>query len=220
MKAIRLNARGGPESLRFEDAPAPRSGPGEVLVRAGAAAVTPTELLWMPTRETRDGAPAAAGHPGARALRGGGGPRRGRHGRRRPQAEDGGRAGRHIWWELFRGRPRDGAAHRSAAALPSRINSCALRSDTPRVIRPPYSRSPGTPSATNMCSPVQMTSGKGPGSLQPPTPGSGAPSPRNRGRAILRAGGVCLGSALHWWLGLLRVFPVCNSESSCRPAAP
>src|SRR3954454_18598170 len=57
MKAIRLYARGGPESLRFEDAPVPRPGPGEVLVRVRAAAVTPTELLWVPTWATRDGAP-------------------------------------------------------------------------------------------------------------------------------------------------------------------
>ena len=57
MKAIRLHARGGPESLRFEDAPAPRPGPGEVLVRVRAAAVTPTELLWVPTWATRDGGP-------------------------------------------------------------------------------------------------------------------------------------------------------------------
>src|SRR6516162_1915119 len=57
MKVIRLHARGGPESLRFEDAPAPRPGPGEVLVRVRAAAVTPTELLWVPTWATRDGGP-------------------------------------------------------------------------------------------------------------------------------------------------------------------
>ena len=57
MKAIRLHARGGPESLRFEDSPTPRPGPGEVLVRVRAAAVTPTELLWVPTWSTRDGAP-------------------------------------------------------------------------------------------------------------------------------------------------------------------
>jgi hypothetical protein len=49
MKAIRLHSRGGPESLRFEDAPTPRPGAGEVLVRVRAAAVTPTELLWVPT---------------------------------------------------------------------------------------------------------------------------------------------------------------------------
>src|ERR1700758_1097232 len=57
MKAIRLHARGGPESLRFEDAPTPRPGPGEVLVRVRAAAVTPTELLWGPTWTTREGGP-------------------------------------------------------------------------------------------------------------------------------------------------------------------
>src|ERR1700748_2490314 len=55
MKAIRLHARGGPESLRFEDAPTPRPGVGEVRVRA--TPVTPTELLWVPTWATRDGAP-------------------------------------------------------------------------------------------------------------------------------------------------------------------
>src|SRR5436853_5804211 len=56
MKAVRLHAR-GPESLRCADAPAPRPGPGEVLVRVRAAAVTPTELLWVPTWTTRDGGP-------------------------------------------------------------------------------------------------------------------------------------------------------------------
>jgi hypothetical protein len=55
MKATRLHARGGHESLRFEDAPTPQPGPGEVLVRVRAAAVTPTELLWVPTWATRDG---------------------------------------------------------------------------------------------------------------------------------------------------------------------
>jgi hypothetical protein len=39
------------------------------------------------------------------------------------------------------------------------------------------------------------------------------PSPRNRGRVILNAGGVCVGSALQWWLRLFRVFPVCDRES-------
>src|SRR5436305_3589034 len=57
MKAVRLYSRGGPEALRFEDAPTPRPGPGEVLVRVRAAGVTPTELLWAPTWTTRDGAP-------------------------------------------------------------------------------------------------------------------------------------------------------------------
>jgi magnesium transporter len=39
-----------------------------------------------------------------------------------------------------------------------------------------------------------------------------APSPRNRGRATLSPGGVCLDSVLQWWHRLLRVFPVCDSE--------
>src|SRR5262249_59827857 len=39
------------------------------------------------------------------------------------------------------------------------------------------------------------------------------PSQRNRGRAILSFGGVCLDSALQWWLRLLQVFPVCDCES-------
>src|SRR5215218_262323 len=57
MRAVRLHARGGAESLRVEDAPTPRPGPGEVLVRVRAAAVTPTELLWVPTWTTPDGGP-------------------------------------------------------------------------------------------------------------------------------------------------------------------
>jgi NADPH:quinone reductase-like Zn-dependent oxidoreductase len=64
MKAIRLHARGGPESLRFEDAPRP--GEGELLARVRAAAVTPTELLWVSTWATRDGGarplPVIPGH--------------------------------------------------------------------------------------------------------------------------------------------------------------
>lgn len=42
MNAIRLRARGGPEALVYEQAPAPRLGAGEVLVRVHAAA---TRLL-------------------------------------------------------------------------------------------------------------------------------------------------------------------------------
>ena len=57
MKAVRLHARGSPDSLVFEDAPKPSPGEGEVLVRVFAAAVTPTELLWVPTWTTRTGEP-------------------------------------------------------------------------------------------------------------------------------------------------------------------
>ena len=57
MNAIRLYARGGPEALVYELAPTPRPGAGEVLVRVHAAAVTLTELQWVPTWTTRAGGP-------------------------------------------------------------------------------------------------------------------------------------------------------------------
>ena len=57
MHAIRLHARGGPEALVYEQAPDPQPAPGEVLIRVHAAAVTPTELTWLPTWTTRTGAP-------------------------------------------------------------------------------------------------------------------------------------------------------------------
>lgn len=57
MDALCLRSRGGPEALRHEDVPAPRPGPGEILVRVKAAAVTPTELLWVPTWATPAGEP-------------------------------------------------------------------------------------------------------------------------------------------------------------------
>lgn len=66
MKAVFLKARGGPESLMLADAPTPAPGSGEVLVRVHAAAVTPTELDWVPTWTTRDGGarplPVIPGH--------------------------------------------------------------------------------------------------------------------------------------------------------------
>jgi len=55
MKAIRLHRHGGPEQLVYEEAPVPRPASGEVLLRVHAAAVTPSELLWMPTWKTRRG---------------------------------------------------------------------------------------------------------------------------------------------------------------------
>lgn len=43
MKAIRIHEFGGPEVLRLEDVPAPKPGPGEVLVQVKAAGVNPFE---------------------------------------------------------------------------------------------------------------------------------------------------------------------------------
>src|SRR6185369_8040617 len=57
MKAIRQHARGGPESLRYEDAPKPSPKAREVLVRVRAAGVTPTELLWSTSLTTQAGTP-------------------------------------------------------------------------------------------------------------------------------------------------------------------
>lgn len=45
MKAIRFHEYGGTEVLRWEDAPDPRPGPGEVRVRVHAAALNPKDVL-------------------------------------------------------------------------------------------------------------------------------------------------------------------------------
>src|ERR671935_654509 len=46
MKAIRIHQDGGPEVLRYEDAPDPAPGPGEVLVRLHAASLNHLDL-WV-----------------------------------------------------------------------------------------------------------------------------------------------------------------------------
>ena len=56
MMALRAHARGGPEQLVYEQAPAPSAGPGEALVAVHAAAITFAELTWDLTWTTRDGA--------------------------------------------------------------------------------------------------------------------------------------------------------------------
>ncbi len=43
MKAVRIHAFGGPEELRYEDAPRPAPKPGEVLIRIHASAVNPAD---------------------------------------------------------------------------------------------------------------------------------------------------------------------------------
>jgi NADPH:quinone reductase-like Zn-dependent oxidoreductase len=57
MKAIRQHVYGGPDSLRYEEAPQPAPQAGEVLIRVHAAGVIPTELLWSTSRTTRSGSP-------------------------------------------------------------------------------------------------------------------------------------------------------------------
>ena len=44
MKAAQLHGWGGPEVLRYEDAPRPAIGPGDVLVRVHAASINPPDL--------------------------------------------------------------------------------------------------------------------------------------------------------------------------------
>jgi NADPH:quinone reductase-like Zn-dependent oxidoreductase len=44
VKAIRIHEDGGPEVLRYEDAPDPSPGPGEVLVAVRAASLNHLDL--------------------------------------------------------------------------------------------------------------------------------------------------------------------------------
>src|SRR6188472_3062038 len=46
MRAIRLNAEGGPEQLALEDVPVPEPTGADALVRVHAAAITRDELAW------------------------------------------------------------------------------------------------------------------------------------------------------------------------------
>src|SRR5256714_15420258 len=55
MKAVRAHKRGGPEVLRYEDAPVPEVGANEVLVEVNAAAMTPGELSCGETWQAADG---------------------------------------------------------------------------------------------------------------------------------------------------------------------
>jgi NADPH:quinone reductase-like Zn-dependent oxidoreductase len=57
MNAVYFNRRGGPEALVYGAATMPGAAEGEIVVRVRAAAVTPTELLWVPTWTTRASKP-------------------------------------------------------------------------------------------------------------------------------------------------------------------
>ena len=46
MKAVRIHEDGGPEVLRYEDAPDPRPAPGEVLIRLRAASLNHLDV-WV-----------------------------------------------------------------------------------------------------------------------------------------------------------------------------
>ncbi|MDI5965452.1 NADP-dependent oxidoreductase [Streptantibioticus silvisoli] len=68
MRAVRLHEHGGPEVLRYDEAPMPEPGPGEVLVRVHAVGVNPPDwylrggLTRMPGRpESTVGLPVIPG---------------------------------------------------------------------------------------------------------------------------------------------------------------
>src|SRR5262245_55053393 len=65
MKAIRLHREGGPEQLVYEEAPEPKLGAGDALIRVHATGITPAELTWAETYRHCDGSerlPAIPGH--------------------------------------------------------------------------------------------------------------------------------------------------------------
>jgi NADPH:quinone reductase-like Zn-dependent oxidoreductase len=55
MKAVCAHTRGGPDVLMYEDAPRPQLRSGDALDHVCAAAITPAELSWSPTWETKEG---------------------------------------------------------------------------------------------------------------------------------------------------------------------
>jgi NADPH:quinone reductase-like Zn-dependent oxidoreductase len=57
MRAVHLSGTRDAPVLRCEEAPDPKPGAGEILVRVRMAAITPSELTWAPTWTTRAGAP-------------------------------------------------------------------------------------------------------------------------------------------------------------------
>lgn len=54
MKAVRIQRKGGPETLVYEDVPVPTLRPGDALVRVHAAGISPAEFTWR-IYETPDG---------------------------------------------------------------------------------------------------------------------------------------------------------------------
>ncbi|HWB86595.1 MAG TPA: NADP-dependent oxidoreductase [Bryobacteraceae bacterium] len=61
---MRLTDSPGAPVLIEDNAPQPEPGPGELLISVHAAGVTPTELLWYPTKHAKDGAERSRVIPG------------------------------------------------------------------------------------------------------------------------------------------------------------
>jgi NADPH:quinone reductase-like Zn-dependent oxidoreductase len=57
MKAIRIHGSSGKATVSLDEIAIPEAGPGEVLIRVHATAVTPGELEWYPTWHTPKGEP-------------------------------------------------------------------------------------------------------------------------------------------------------------------
>jgi NADPH:quinone reductase-like Zn-dependent oxidoreductase len=64
MKAMRVNPSTAGPVLIAADLPQPQPAEGELLIRVFAAGVTPTELLWYPTTQAKDGTPRKGAVPG------------------------------------------------------------------------------------------------------------------------------------------------------------
>jgi NADPH:quinone reductase-like Zn-dependent oxidoreductase len=64
MRAIQVNNSTQGPALIATELPRPRPGEGELLISVRAAGVTPTELLWSPTTQTKEGAPRKGAVPG------------------------------------------------------------------------------------------------------------------------------------------------------------
>jgi NADPH:quinone reductase-like Zn-dependent oxidoreductase len=64
MKAMQVNNANMGPALIATELPRPRPGEGELLISVRAAGVTPTELQWYPTSQTKDGTPRKGAVPG------------------------------------------------------------------------------------------------------------------------------------------------------------
>jgi len=63
MKAVVMHEYGGPDILKYEDAPDPVPGKGEVLIRIAAASINPVDLWQRARSGSRGQAGAAARGP-------------------------------------------------------------------------------------------------------------------------------------------------------------